>query len=110
MIVTGGENVYPMPVRDALRYLDVVADAAVVGLPDPEWGERVAALVVPADDADPDAAGVLAAVESSLADYERPKTVVVDDAIPRTASGTVDRDAVRERLRATEESADGDEA
>ncbi|WP_227131035.1 class I adenylate-forming enzyme family protein [Halorubellus salinus] len=107
MLVTGGENVQPAVVEDALRALDAVADAAVVGLPDPEWGERVAALVVrDADaigenatgDADVDADAVRDAVRDRLAAHEVPKTVAFADAIPRTASGTVDRPAVRARL------------
>ncbi|MFC6953424.1 class I adenylate-forming enzyme family protein [Halorubellus litoreus] len=100
MIVTGGENVQPAVVEDALRALDSVADAAVVGLPDPEWGERVVALVVRSEadvgPSTPDA--VRDALRDTLAAHELPKTVAFADAIPRTASGTVDRPAVRERL------------
>ncbi|WP_323676360.1 class I adenylate-forming enzyme family protein [Halorubellus sp. PRR65] len=101
MIVTGGENVQPVVVEDALRTLDAVEDAAVVGLPDPEWGERVAALVVPADDHAPganDADAVREAIRDRLAAHEVPKTVEFADAVPRTASGTVDRPGVRDRL------------
>ena len=105
MLVTGGENVQPAVVEEALRALAGVADAAVVGLADPEWGERVAALVVrDADAAGPgatdglDADAVRDAVRGRLAAHEVPKTVAFADAIPRTASGTVDRPAVRERL------------
>ncbi|WP_459193982.1 class I adenylate-forming enzyme family protein [Halosimplex sp. J119] len=101
-IVTGGENVHPARVADALREADGVADAAVVGLPDEEWGERVTALVVP----EGDAAGpngltadrVRDAARDRLASFAVPKTVAFADALPRTHSGTVDRDAVRERL------------
>jgi len=99
VVVTGGENVHPAPVVDALEAVEGVEAAAVVGLPDPEWGERVAALVARADGATLDAAAVGEAVRDDLADHERPKTLVVADALPRTASGTVDREAVRERLR-----------
>ncbi|NHN40457.1 acyl--CoA ligase [Halorubellus sp. JP-L1] len=106
MIVTGGENVQPAVVADALRALPAVADAAVVGLDDPEWGERVVALVVHDADADAnaekeakrDAEAVRDAVSDALADHEVPKTVAFAASIPRTASGTVDRDAVRERV------------
>jgi O-succinylbenzoic acid--CoA ligase len=110
MIVTGGENVQPATVVDALRALEGIADAAVVGLPDTEWGERVAALVVPTNDADvagrESAVNATAAAEAfrdavrdRLATHEVPKTVGIAESIPRTASGTVDRDAVRARLR-----------
>jgi len=96
-IVTGGENVSPTVVREAIRDLEGVEDATVVGLEDPEWGERVAALVVRLDP-DLSTEGLLAGLEDSLADHERPKTVVFAGDLPRTPSGTIDRDAVRERI------------
>jgi O-succinylbenzoic acid--CoA ligase len=99
-IVTGGENVHPARVADALRTVDGVADAAVVGLPDEEWGQRVAALVVPADAAAPSSERVRAAVGDDLAAFAVPKTVAFADEMPRTHSGTVDRETVRERLAA----------
>ncbi|MEF8850849.1 MAG: class I adenylate-forming enzyme family protein [Haloarculaceae archaeon] len=105
-IVTGGENVHPGTVADALATLSTVSDAAVVGLPDDEWGERVAALVVPTDPADPPTpTDVREALRGRVADYALPKTVGVADTLPRTPSGTVDRGAVRDRL---EDAADGD--
>lgn len=96
-IVTGGENVDPGEVAAVVRSHSGVRDVAVVGVPDEEWGERVAALVVPAGDA----AGLRDALESDwnerLADFERPRTVAFVESLPRTASGTVDREAARER-------------
>ena len=100
-IVTGGENVDPGEVVAVLRDHPRVADAAVVGLADAEWGERVAALVVPAGDGTLELRSLLAHCDESLAGFKRPKTIGVADALPRTASGTVDRDAVRERLLET---------
>ncbi|NUB92051.1 acyl--CoA ligase [Haloterrigena sp. SYSU A121-1] len=105
-IVTGGENVDPGEVIAALRSHPAVEEAAVVGLEDPEWGERVAALVVPANGAATDASGtdaidiesLLTHCDDRLAGFKRPKTIGIADALPRTASGTVDRTAVRERL------------
>ena len=100
-IVTGGENVHPADVADALAELPDVTDAAVVGLPDEEWGERVAALVVPTDRENaPTAEALRSALDGAVANYAVPKTVALADALPRTASGTVDREAVRERLGA----------
>jgi O-succinylbenzoic acid--CoA ligase len=99
-IVTGGEVVQAEAVEAVLRSIDGVEAAAVVGVPDPEWGERVGALVVPAD---PDGGVSLDVIHEAcrerLADYERPKTIALVDALPRTPSGTVDRDAVRQRLQ-----------
>ena len=101
-IVTGGENVDPGEVAAAIREHPAIRDAAVVGLEDPEWGERVAAVVVPDADATAatlDADTVRERCEGRLAGYKHPRTVAVADELPRTASGTVDRDAVRELLR-----------
>ncbi len=95
-IITGGENVDPAAVVAVLKSHPAVDDCAVVGLADPEWGERVAALLV-TDGAD--FGSVRAHCERELAGYKRPKTVAVTDRLPRTASGTVDREAVRSRLR-----------
>ncbi|WP_240452091.1 o-succinylbenzoate--CoA ligase [Halostella salina] len=94
-IVTGGENVDPREVAGAIRDHPAVEDVAVVGLDDPEWGERVAALVV----GDLSKRAVREFCAGRLAGFKHPKTVAFADEIPRTASGTVDRAAVRERLR-----------
>nr|MDP9498291.1 hypothetical protein [Actinomycetota bacterium] len=86
LIISGGYNVYPREVEDVLRLHPAVRDAAVVGLPDSTWGERVTAFV--------EAEGVgerelldLAARE--LAPYKRPKQVVFVAALPRNALGKV---------------------
>ncbi|MCU4924752.1 acyl--CoA ligase [Halobacteria archaeon AArc-dxtr1] len=110
-IVTGGENVDPEEVTAALESHPEIRTAAVVGLPDPEWGERVAALVVPAsgtkmrnadgaEDATPcpSLESVFDHCEDRLAGFKRPKTVGYTEELPRTPSGTVDREAVRKRL------------
>ncbi|RLM95399.1 class I adenylate-forming enzyme family protein [Haloarcula sp. Atlit-7R] len=99
-IVTGGENVDAGTVAAAVRDHPAVEDAAVVGLPDEEWGQRVAALVV----GDVTPAAVREHCAGRLAAYEVPKTVRVVDGLPRTPSGTVDREAVRSRLRTASES------
>jgi O-succinylbenzoic acid--CoA ligase len=104
-IQTGGETVHPATVADAVREHPAVADAAVVGLPDEEWGERVAALVVadPAVAPEFDLDDVRRATRGRLAGHQAPKTWGVADELPRTASGTVDRAAVRARLDAVRE-------
>jgi O-succinylbenzoic acid--CoA ligase len=98
LIVTGGENVAPAEVVERLRAHPDVADAAVVGLPDEEWGERVGALVVPRDDTTLTAADVEDHCRDGLAAYKIPRTIQFTDSIPRTDSGTVRRDAVRAHL------------
>ena len=97
-ITTGGETVHPGRIVAALREHPDVRDAAVVGLPDPEWGERVAALVEAEPGADPDRDAVRECCAERLADYEVPKTIEPVDELPRTASGTVDRGVVRRLL------------
>ncbi|WP_276260728.1 class I adenylate-forming enzyme family protein [Haloglomus litoreum] len=93
----GGETVDPGEVVDVLRAFPGITEAAVVGLPDPEYGERVAALVVAADDVDP--AALERHCRDRLSGFKLPRTVGVADSLPRTPSDTVDREAVRERLQ-----------
>ena len=86
LIISGGYNIYPREVEDVLRAHPAVRDAAVVGRPDPVWGERVTAFVeadgVPGSDLLEFAAG-------QLAPYKRPRAVVFVDALPRNALGKV---------------------
>ena len=98
-IVTGGENVDPAEVRQVLTSHPAVEAAAVVGIPDVEWGERVGAVVVPADQGEaPSREALDRHCAERLAGFKRPRTLAVVNELPLTASGTVDRAAVRERL------------
>lgn len=97
-IITGGENVSPDEVADVLRTHPGVNSCAVVGLPDEEWGQRVGALVVPAGDAAPTIDAIEAHCRDRLAGYKRPRAIGFASELPRTASGTVDREAVVSRL------------
>ncbi|WP_254537896.1 class I adenylate-forming enzyme family protein [Halomarina litorea] len=106
-IITGGQNVDPSEVASVIRELDGVADAVVLGLPDEEWGECVAALVEPVAGADPDSDAVEAHCRERLAGYKLPR-VVAFGTIPRTESGTADREAVRTRLRPVREAEDSE--
>lgn len=86
LVITGGENVWPEPVEAVVRALPGVADVAVAGVPDPEWGQRVVAFVVAAG-TPPSLAEVRAAVKARLPAYCAPRTLVVVTEIPRTALG-----------------------
>jgi O-succinylbenzoic acid--CoA ligase len=92
VIVTGGEKVWPDPVERLLRQVAGVADVAVVGRADPEWGQAVTAVVVPADGADPPTLDALrAAVADVLPPWCAPKAVELRADLPRTALGKVQR-------------------
>jgi O-succinylbenzoic acid--CoA ligase len=93
VIVTGGEKVWPDPVERVLARLASVAEVAVAGRPDPEWGHRVVAWVVPAGDP-PSLDELRAAVKAELPAYAAPKELVLVDTLPRTALGKVRRAAL----------------
>ena len=95
MVVTGGENVYPAEVESVLREHPAIADCAVYGLPDPQWGERVCAAVEAQPGQPVDEAEVIAFVKGQIAGYKVPRQIRVVDALPRTASGKVQRGKVR---------------
>jgi o-succinylbenzoate---CoA ligase len=92
LIITGGENVWPTAVERVLGHHPAVAEVAVVGRPDPEWGQRVVALVVPADAAEPPTLDELRGhVKASLPAYAAPHSLELVDALPRTLLGKVER-------------------
>ncbi len=93
LIVSGGENVYPSEVEAVLRSHPAVEDACVVGVPDAEWGQRVAAMVALRAGATVSAADLIAYSRERLAGYKQPRTVVFVDELPQTASGKVQRRA-----------------
>ena len=96
MIVTGGYNVYPREVEDALAAHPAIAQVAVVGLPDDIWGEAVTAFAVLRDGAEADEAALIAHAHRSLAGYKAPKAVRFVDSIPLSAVGKPLRRALRE--------------
>jgi fatty-acyl-CoA synthase len=98
MIISGGENIYPAEVEDALYGHPAVAECAVIGVPDERWGEAGRAVVVlrPGMSAEP--ADLLAFLDGKIARYKIPKSVVFTDSLPRTASGKVVKRQLRERF------------
>ncbi|MEI9929813.1 MAG: long-chain-fatty-acid--CoA ligase [Rhizomicrobium sp.] len=95
MIVSGGENIYPAEVENALMGHPGVADVAVIGVPDPKWGEAVKAIVVRNLGVEPDPAGIIAYARERIAGYKLPKSVDFIDALPRNPSGKVLRKDLR---------------
>jgi fatty-acyl-CoA synthase len=96
MIVSGGENVYPAEVENALFSHPDIADAAVIGVPDERWGEAVKAVVVLRNGASLDADALIAHCRARIAGYKSPKSIDVVDVLPRNPSGKV----LRRELRA----------
>lgn len=99
MIITGGENVYPVEVENVLAEHPDVAEVAVVGVPDERWGETVVAAVVltPESSATPD--DLIAFCRERLAHYKCPTRLVLAAELPRTGSGKVMKKDLRTRLR-----------
>lgn len=97
VIVTGGEKVWPEPVEALLRRLDGVADVAVVGRPDPDWGHVVTAFVVADATGPPCLNAIRAHVKEHLPAHCAPRAVVVVDALPRTSLGKLRRSALVSR-------------
>ena len=97
LIKPGGENVYPAEVESVIVQMDGVAAACVYGIPDVKWGEAIKAVVEvrPADRYT--AQQVIDFVGSKIARFKRPHAVAFTDALPRTADGAVDREAVKTR-------------
>ncbi len=98
MIVSGGENVYPVEVEEALAQHADVADVAVIGVPDPRWGEAVKALVVPRPGARPAPHELITFARERLAGYKLPRSVDLVDELPRTPSGKVLKRELRARF------------
>jgi fatty-acyl-CoA synthase len=89
MVISGGVNIYPREIEDRLYEHPDVADAAVVGLPDPEWGEVVAAFVVPRAGSTLEAEALIGFCRETLAGFKCPRRVEVVEELPRSPTGKV---------------------
>lgn len=98
LIISGGENVYPAEVERVLREHPEVAQACVIGLPHPEWGQQVTAVVVPREPGRLDEGDLLAFSRKQLAGYKQPRAIYVVDQLPQTGSGKVNRRVMAEQL------------
>ena len=97
LIISGGLNVYPKEIEAVIDDLEGVVESAVIGVPHPDFGEAVAAVVVAAPGAALDEAAVIAAVRERLASFKVPKRVWFADSLPRNAMGKVQKNALRAR-------------
>ncbi|HEU0200440.1 MAG TPA: malonyl-CoA synthase [Burkholderiaceae bacterium] len=101
LIISGGYNVYPKEVESYLDEQPGVAESAVFGVPHPDFGEAVAAVVVAAPGATLDEAALINALKDRIANYKVPKRVCVVDALPRNAMGKVQKNVLREQYAGT---------
>ncbi|KTE75812.1 fatty acid--CoA ligase [Sphingopyxis sp. A083] len=95
MIITGGENVYPAEVESAIYGHPAVQEVAVIGIPDPKWGETVKAVVVPKPGTTVEEADIIAWARERIAPFKCPRSVDVIEALPRNASGKILRKDLR---------------
>jgi fatty-acyl-CoA synthase len=100
MIIRGGENIYPREIEQVLFEHDDVADVAVIGVPDPVWGEQVAAFIRAAPGRTPDPGVLFAYCRERLAAHKTPRHWRIVDAFPLTPSGKIKKYVLREQLLA----------
>ncbi|MEG4625046.1 2-succinylbenzoate--CoA ligase [Microcoleus sp. w1-18aA5] len=93
-IITGGENVFPPEVEAVVRSTNLVADIAVIGLPDKDWGQVVTAIYVPAN-SEVTVKNLQAAIEDKLSKFKRPKYWVIVEQLPRNSQGKVNREQLQ---------------
>ena len=97
LIISGGYNVYPAEIEGLINEMSGVAESAVIGVPHPDFGEAVAAVVVPKPGASLDGAGLIAALKGRIAHFKVPKQVFVVDDLPRNAMGKVQKNLLRQQ-------------
>ncbi len=102
MIKSGGENIYPIEIEEVLTDHPSIADAAVIGVPDPRYQETVCAVVVRGEGAELKEVDVVSHCLERLASYKKPRHVAFVAELPRTASGKVRKFVLRERFEAGE--------
>jgi fatty-acyl-CoA synthase len=95
MVISGGFNVYPREIEDVLADDPSVSMVAVIGVPDPKWGEAVKAFVVPRPGATPDTAALMASVKQRKGPHYAPKSIEVVDQLPLTKVGKIDKKVLR---------------
>jgi len=89
MIISGGENVYPRAVENALAQHPAIADSVVIGVPDERFGQRLAAFVVAQQGGDIDVADLREYLKGRVSRFEQPRDINIVDSIPRNPTGKV---------------------
>jgi len=101
LIICGGLNVYPKEIEEMIDAFDGVRESAVIGLPHPDFGEAVAAVIHAAPESGLNADGVIARLKDAIANFKVPKAVFFVDDLPRNAMGKVQKNVLRDRYRNT---------
>jgi malonyl-CoA/methylmalonyl-CoA synthetase len=96
LIISGGFNVYPAEIESTLNDMAGVGESAVIGVPHPDFGEAVVAVVVPRPGSTPDTAALIAELKAKIANFKVPKRVFVVDELPRNAMGKVQKNLLRD--------------
>jgi long-chain acyl-CoA synthetase len=89
MIISGGENIYPAEIEEVICRLPQISEVAVIGIPNPSWGEEVKAVVKLKENATTTEESILDYCKENLAGYKRPRSVDFVEDFPRTATGKV---------------------
>jgi len=97
LIISGGLNVYPKEIEEKIDSLPGIAESAVIGVPDADFGEAVTAVVVPKSGTSPSESEIIAALKAQIAGFKVPKRVHFVDALPRNTMGKVEKSVLRER-------------
>ena len=98
LVISGGYNVYPKEIEGVIDALPEVEESAVIGVPHPDFGEAVVAVVVPKNGATPDPKAIQETLKGLIANYKVPKRVHILSELPRNAMGKVQKNALRERF------------
>ncbi len=100
LIISGGYNVYPKEIESVIDDIDGVLESAVIGIPHPDFGEAVTAVVVPSDKSQPPQTNtIIEIVKSQLANFKVPKQVFIVDELPRNTMGKVQKNNLREQFQ-----------
>jgi malonyl-CoA/methylmalonyl-CoA synthetase len=99
LIITGGYNVYPAEVESYLNELPGIAESAVIGVPHPDFGEAVVAVIAAEPGASPDPAALIAAMKSKIANFKVPKRIFVKDELPHNVMGKIQKAMLRKEYK-----------
>ncbi|WP_026621063.1 malonyl-CoA/methylmalonyl-CoA synthetase (plasmid) [Ensifer sp. WSM1721] len=97
LVISGGYNIYPKEVEGEIDQLEGVAESAVIGVPHPDFGEGVTAIVVRKPDAALDEMAILGALQDRLARYKQPKRIIFAEDLPRNTMGKVQKNVLRQQ-------------